>query len=114
MSKTHSKALIIFLLIFGTFFTSCTNYIQLYHLKPIKDNLTLYDDDKIYGIENDTVAIRFDFWYPNGILMMLIENKIDKPIYIDWKKSSLILNDIKLNFWEDHRRLIALNITVII
>ncbi len=32
---------------------------------------------------------------------MLIQNKSDKPIYIDWKKSSFIINDYKFNYWED-------------
>ena len=30
-----------------------------------------------------------------------IFNKLDIPIYIDWKKSSYIDNSVKLNYWVD-------------
>ncbi len=30
-----------------------------------------------------------------------VYNKLDKPIYIDWKNSSFIYNDNKLNYWVD-------------
>jgi hypothetical protein len=51
--------------------------------------------------ENDTVKITYSFWADKGVLAFSVFNKIDKPIYIDWKNSSLILVGNKLDYWID-------------
>lgn len=40
-----------------------------------------------------------------------IYNKLDSPLYIDWRKSSYIDNSVKLNYWEDVERISGLHAT---
>ena len=46
-----------------------------------------------YEFENEDVKITYSFWEENGIMGFKIYNKTSKPIYIDWKKSSMIYNE---------------------
>lgn len=63
------------------------------------NNTKLKEDYYVY--ETDTVRISYNFWAKNGVVEMEIYNKLDKPIYVDWKSSAFIYNGTKLNYWED-------------
>jgi|ERR1035437_2629837 hypothetical protein len=75
----------------------CHTYVQVYDVVSpdtyIKENKPVF--------ENDTVKITYWFWSDNGVMAFSIYNKLDKPIFIDWKISSCIINDNKLNYWQD-------------
>lgn len=78
--------------------TSCSKkYIQLFTTSS--DNTVMRDDYWVF--ENDTVKITYQFWAERGIMSFEFFNKLDKPIYIDWKNSSYIFNDMKMNYWTD-------------
>ncbi len=77
---------------------SCGQYHQLY---KINAETSLKVEKKFIVYENDTLSVTYNFWAEKGILSFAIFNKTNKPLYIDWKKSSYILNFQKLNFWED-------------
>lgn len=62
-------------------------------------NTKLIDSCWVY--ENDTLKIIYGFWTDNGVMAFAIYNKLDKPIYIDWKNSSYIYNGVKLDYWLD-------------
>lgn len=51
--------------------------------------------------ENDTVKITYHFWADNGIMNFDIYNKLNDPIYFDWKNSSYIPNDQMVSYWQD-------------
>lgn len=90
----------IFTLITTLFFfsISCkTTYIQLYKA----DSKNLINTGETFMWENDTVAIQYSFWANRGIMAFSIYNKLDNPIYVDWKKSTCILNSYKFNYWSD-------------
>ncbi len=75
---------------------------QIYHLLyKINTDSSLKVEKKYIVYENDTLSITYNFWAEKGVLSFAIFNKTDKPLYLDWKKSSYILNLQKLNFWED-------------
>jgi hypothetical protein len=61
--------------------------------------------------ENDMVMIKYTFTYGNTSLFITIFNKLHQPIYIDFGKTALILNNIQLsepyNHGEQVRGLIA-------
>lgn len=78
-------------------FIGCTTYVQVFETKS-KNTAT---ENNFYVFENDSLKITYDFWENRGLLKFSIYNKLEKPIYIDWKKSSLIYNDIKINYWSD-------------
>src|SRR4051812_46103003 len=81
--------------------TSCsTRYIQVFETKST--NIKMSDDS--WSFENDTVKIDYDFWTEHGVMSFAVFNKLKIPIYIDWKKSSFIVNDRKLDYWIDVSR----------
>ncbi len=51
--------------------------------------------------ENDTISVRYDFWYERGLVGFTISNKLNKPLYIDWKKSVLFVNNTSFPYWQD-------------
>jgi hypothetical protein len=95
MKQTTFK-IILLVLIFSTIL-SCKNYVQVIRTAGVntelKNNLLIY--------ENDTLMISYSFWHEKGLMSFSIYNKLDKPIYVDWKKSSYIDNGVKLNYWRD-------------
>jgi hypothetical protein len=60
----------------------------------LKDNYFVY--------ETDSLQIKYYFWEDKGILGFSVFNKLNKPIFIDWKNSSFIYNDDKLNYWNEN------------
>ena len=51
--------------------------------------------------ENDTIRINYNFWGKNGLASFDIYNKLNIPIYLDWKKSAFIPNDKMMSYWQD-------------
>jgi hypothetical protein len=54
--------------------------------------------------ENDSIKVTYSFWANKGVMSFEVYNKLDKPIYIDWKNSSFIYNGNKLNYWVDEQK----------
>lgn len=83
------------LLIFG-----CKSYVQVF-----KTNSSIETDtDGFYVYENDSLKITYSLWKAKGLMTFSIYNKLDRPLYIDWKKSSYIDNSVKLNYWVDEEK----------
>jgi hypothetical protein len=78
--------------------TSCTiTYIQVMETQAPKLKVI----DNRYVFENDTVKITYAFWADKGVMSFSIYNKTETPFYIDWKNSSFIYNNNKLDYWLD-------------
>lgn len=86
------------IIIVSSLFSCASTYHQIFETKFI-DNKTL--DKELHTFENDSIIIRYSFWEERGVVAFTIYNKLSVPIYIDWKKSSLIFNQEKLNYWAD-------------
>jgi hypothetical protein len=79
-------------------FAGCSKrHVQVFETK----SLTCHLADDYYAFENDTVLITYNFWSEKGFMEFAIFNKLNIPIYVDWKKSSYIDNKVKLNYWSD-------------
>jgi hypothetical protein len=78
--------------------TSCSKYTQIFQTKPTTSGIT--SSDRLY-FENDTVKITYSFWQKGGTLVFSIYNKLNIPLYIDWKKSSFVKDGQKINYWSD-------------
>src|ERR1700755_984530 len=48
--------------------------------------------------ENDSVRIQYNFNGPDAPVNVIIDNKTDAPIYIDWSRSALIINDKAISY----------------
>ncbi len=84
-----------------------STYVKVYETKS-KKNIGVEDNKYVY--ENDTLKVIYNFWYNKGLVDFTIYNKLDIPIYIDWKKSSYIDNSVKLNYWEDEENTLSAGI----
>lgn len=87
-------------------FNGCAKKIvQVWHIKPSTIDVT----QNTYTYENDTLKIVYNFWGKKGLLSYDIYNKLDYPMYIDWKKSSYILDSLRLDYWLEDENIIKSN-----
>jgi hypothetical protein len=93
-----SKKIFIVFFIVASFFSSCIQYTQLFQTVATSK---MEKEKDYYAFENDTLKIVYDFWAERGILFFSIYNKLDIPIYLDWKKCSFIKNGDKYDYWID-------------
>jgi hypothetical protein len=70
-------------------------------IRPISNEII--DNDSHYVFDNDTVKIACHFWGDNGSFWFEIQNKLEVPIYLDWKRSNLINNNIPYPYWDDNK-----------
>ena len=73
------------------------DYVQVFNTNSSIET----DKEGFYIYENDSVKIIYSFWEAKGLMTFSIFNKLNKPLYIDWRKSSYIDNSVKLNYWTD-------------
>jgi hypothetical protein len=85
------------LLILVVALSGCKSYIQIFETNSTNTN----EQNGYYVFENDTIKITYTFWSFKGIMAFSIYNKLDKPLYIDWKNSSFICNEQKLDYWQE-------------
>ncbi len=88
-------------------FSGCT-VIQVVKL----DTTNCKELNNQYYFSNDKVSITYSFWEMFGRISFTIHNKTDKPIYINWRNSSLIVNGNKLNYWDDYERTNSISLTL--
>ena len=60
-----------------------------------------------FKLENDSVRIVYSFSGLCGPIHMEIFNKLNKPFYVDWRKSALIRNGESVTLWKDESRVSA-------
>lgn len=89
---------LIFFLLITILVSSCNKQmIQLMKLNPVDNHFAEEDDEYIF--DNDTVRITYRFWADHGKFEFAVQNKLNVPIYIDWKKSNLIYNGKPNVYW---------------
>jgi len=100
IKNNHNMKKIIGIVLIVVFFYGCKSYVQVFETKGT--NLEI--ENEFYVFENDSLKITYSFWKQRGLMTFAIFNKLDKPLYIDWKKSSYIDNSVKLNYWIDEEK----------
>ena len=78
--------------------SSC-KYVEVMSTRPVSPGIRTEKD--FYVFENDTVQIIYLFWGKNGQMSFTLKNKLDVPIYIDWKKSSLVLETKNTSYYAE-------------
>ena len=77
---------------------SCSNlYVQMYETKGVN----LIEKPEGWTFENDSIKVTYNFNGYRGNMSFTLFNKLNKPIYIDWKNSSFIYKSEKFNYWID-------------
>jgi len=72
--------------------SGCSNYQYI----TIDSNL-YKNENKEFLVSNDTVSIKYSFAGENFLISVSIYNKLQKPVYIDWARTNVILNGGQLN-----------------
>ena len=83
------------------FFSCTTKFVEVYKTGTISPNIIIVKDSSCYLYENDTLKLAYDFWGKSGIFSFTVYNKLDRPIYIDWKKANYFANGNKYEYWND-------------
>ncbi len=77
-------------------FISCSQY----KIASVASNNTQTISNKLV-FENDTIKVTYSFWAKNGVMAFDLYNKLNIPLYFDWKKSAFIPNDKMMSYWQD-------------
>lgn len=75
-------------------FTSCATY--QYMTVTGKDIAS--NDRREFIMENDSIRVKYNFSGEDAPINVEVQNKLDKPIYIDWSRSALIINDKAISY----------------
>ena len=99
--KRNDMKKILLITVLGLILFGCSKqYVQVFKTNSSVDT----DTNGFYVYENDSLKITYSFWKAKGLMTFSIYNKLGKPLYIDWKKSSYIDNSVKLNYWVDEEK----------
>ncbi len=74
---------------------------DILYTSPMSKNIK-EDEQGHYFYENDTIKVTYTFWAERGIMGMVIENKLEVPLYIDWKKSAYVDKKTKVNYYSEN------------
>ena len=80
-----------------TLLSGCTRSAQLVtmrgnNVKP--DSLGLV-------LATDTLTLRYNFSSERGQMIVSVVNKLNRPLYIDWKRSAFIIGQDQFPYWQD-------------
>lgn len=94
MAKSELMRAFLLSSLFAIFLSACSHYQYITINAPdAKRNAS-----KEFVEENDSVRIQYSFNGPDAPINLLVENKTDVPIYIDWSRSALIVNDKAISY----------------
>ncbi len=101
MSKifiNKNRNVLVFLIsIFLLSVTACHSKMQIASLKcdkiPLSDSLMVFQDS--------LVDVKFYFYENNGSKAFTIKNKTERPVFLDFKNTFIMINKNRLNLWED-------------
>lgn len=87
-------------LILAVFVISLITSCSYYRVASISSDKTKQMNNGVV-FENDTIKVTYNFWAKNGAMSFDIYNKLNVPIFFDWKKSAFIPNDKMMSYWQD-------------
>ncbi len=91
-----TKTLALFVLI--AFLASCTKYVRLIETEGLTGVVKTADKSLVF--ENDSIKVTYFFWTDRGMMSFSVYNKLNTPIYVDWKRSGYMINGAKYNYYE--------------
>lgn len=78
--------------------TSCQSYL----LNTVSSSNTKKSDSTgVFKAENDSLVISYSFNGNNAPINIEIYNKMDEPLYVNWKKSAVIVADKAYSYIDD-------------
>jgi len=98
MPKSLPLAVILLL-----FCASCTTYRYSTISSPDLEK----NDRNEFVIENDSLKLVYNFYGYQGPVHISIQNKMSVPVYIDWQRSAIIVNDNATPFASDEMKIVG-------
>jgi hypothetical protein len=83
-------------------FSSCATY----QYATVSSDMEMNDSHE-FLVENDTLIIKYSFKGPNCPVRIQVQNKLDRPLYIDWKRSAIVLNNTSHTYWRNIQKIDA-------
>lgn len=83
------------LIFFTAFLFSCTEYQYM----AVSSSQLAKNSNNEFVVENDTLKITYRFNGYHGPVKIIIYNKSNEPLEINWKKSALIMNEQALSYY---------------
>ncbi len=82
----------------ATLCSCASGYTQIYQVNTVSP---VIKKNSTYVFDNDTIQVTYDLWADGGKMDFTLTNKSEKPIYIDWKRSSFVFNERKSDYYID-------------
>lgn len=79
-------------------FSSCASY----QYATLDSTEVQKDAKKDFSWENDTMRLTYNFHGQGGPLSVTVFNKMDKPLFVNWKKSALIRDGQAYSLFDNH------------
>lgn len=70
------------------------------------------DNVGAFFFDTDTIQITYSFRGKDGPIQIGIHNKLDKPMYVDWSRSAIIINNVATSYHGKKTRLTGQNIYI--
>ncbi len=77
---------------------ACNNHIQVV---AIQSPQMTFNEQKELIFENDTLRVRYDFFSEQGHVKFSILNKLNQPIYVNWRECAYIMGKNFTPYWQD-------------
>lgn len=75
-------------------FTSCSTYQYM----TVNGKNIAANDKHEFIMENDSVRVKYNFNGKDAPVNVEVLNKLDKPVYVDWGRSALIINGKAISY----------------
>ncbi|MDR0661502.1 MAG: hypothetical protein LBG19_12115 [Prevotellaceae bacterium] len=78
--------------------SSCSS--TYYYYSTLSTNDEGIDRDEIgsFIFDTDTIQVVYSFKGQDGPIQISIHNKLDMPMYIDWSRSAILINDVATSY----------------
>lgn len=90
LAKVRSFVFYIFIL------SSCTRYQYATVSSPLKQNLK-----REFVHENDSIQVVYNFHGSGGPIKISVYNKLDTPVFVNWRMSSLIVDGLSRSYQDN-------------
>ncbi|KAA8478436.1 hypothetical protein BDE36_0260 [Arcticibacter tournemirensis] len=85
------------LLLFPVFLSSCAKY----YVNTVSSASTSFDGNGVFKHENDSVLVTYNFFGEGAPLHIIVKNRTNSPLYVDWSRSAMIIRDRAVSYLDN-------------
>lgn len=78
---------------------SCSSYYYSFISSEDAEDLRNLNNDFVQ--DNDTVSVIYSFYGENAPIQITVHNKLNEPLYVDWSRSAIIIDDVATGYSSD-------------